>query len=29
VADPYQNLVFEIGGKPYNMPAGAADIRAP
>ncbi len=29
VADPYQNLVFEIGGKPYNMPANAADIRAP
>jgi len=29
VADPYQSLVFEIGGKPYNMPAGAADIRAP
>ena len=29
VADPYQNLIFEIGGKPYNMPAGAADIRAP
>jgi transcriptional regulator with XRE-family HTH domain len=29
VADPYQNLIFEIGGKPYNMPASAADIRAP
>jgi len=29
VADPYQNLIFEIGGKPYNMPANAADIRAP
>jgi len=29
VADPFQNLVFEIGGKPYNMPASAADIRAP
>ncbi len=29
VAEPYQNLVFEINGKPYNMPARAADIRAP
>lgn len=28
-ADPYQNLVFEIGGNGYNMPGGAADIRAP
>lgn len=28
-ADPYQNLVFEIGGTPYNMPGAAADIRAP
>lgn len=28
-ADPYQNLTFEISGNTYNMPGGAADIRAP
>lgn len=28
-ADPFQNLVFEIAGRPYNMPAKAADIMAP
>jgi transcriptional regulator with XRE-family HTH domain len=28
-ADPFQNLVFEIAGTPYKMPANAADIRAP
>jgi transcriptional regulator with XRE-family HTH domain len=28
-ADPYQNLTFEISGSTYNMPGGAADIRAP
>jgi len=29
VAEPYQSLVFEIGGTPYKMPARAADIRSP